>query len=328
MCKLTRRNLYHFNFCSQAGPCFDWFLPGMCVNNLLVGLWRYAFSKIRCVVAQGGAEDFDFLLDVHWHAVQGARLKASLQFLPGRSTQFSMICAAIVLEPLRWLVKHFLLAGKNSGKKCAVPEMFNLVSPNFSAVVVVLQYYAALVTGRSSRLILLWSTASCKSFEEWCRKHPAEVYILRRAVLISETWIRRRIHGPATSWPWKLAVAADGRQPVAMRRGVAEDFLKSELCCLDPHAGRRLRHVSRVCNDFLISAAWSDAVHCWLRTVRLVMSSVENKHARNRQACRNSPLSWGHFAAQYVNREAMQVLSDILESKSSAMTTPQEWGVC
>ena len=94
-----------------------------------------------------------------------------------------------------------------------------------------------------ARLELVWRSASCSSYAEWCRSCQDQVQLLRRVILNASGWVYRRHIKELSKFPWKwasLCNVANGHDEVADQ--VIEDVMSRRGRCYRPGFARRLRN--------------------------------------------------------------------------------------
>ena len=109
-----------------------------------------------------------------------------------------VVILALVVEPLRFLCSHFMKCSfADIAKPCNTfsPAM-NLINPSASLVIAALQYWSDLLAfpANHPRLLLAATQRRCSSFEEWRGRHPADMDILRKAILVVSAQVWRRVY--------------------------------------------------------------------------------------------------------------------------------------
>ena len=92
---------------TKLGPCLDWRMV-----SGIIGIFRkvfpIAFQRLGLKTVVGGDDDA-YLIDVDWHAVMGSRVSKVRQGLADPMMFSCIIILAIVLEPIRWFTRWFLV---------------------------------------------------------------------------------------------------------------------------------------------------------------------------------------------------------------------------
>ena len=72
----------------------------------------------------------------------------------------------------------------------------NLINPSASLVIAALQYWSDLLAfpANHARLLLAATHRRCSSFEEWRGRHPADMDLLRKAILVVSAQVWRRVY--------------------------------------------------------------------------------------------------------------------------------------
>ena len=91
-----------------------------------------------------------------WGKLAGKRYRRSLGFAGDLAKQRNIIITAIILEPLRYLHLYFMKIGHSLPDNRRAPALIEEIWEQSRLVHAVLQYYSAVLLGRSPRLILIW----------------------------------------------------------------------------------------------------------------------------------------------------------------------------
>lgn len=104
----------------------------------------------------------------------------------------ALLIFALTIEPLRCLSMWLMRRARLSQDPCAQPRVLDFLSPSHSVVTHARQYFASLLCGMSSRLLLVWRLAQAESLKAWCAACPDQVRLLRRTVLVADSALHRR----------------------------------------------------------------------------------------------------------------------------------------
>ena len=114
-----------------------------------------------------------------------------MTFIRSSSERFHIACLCITLEPLRALHSRFMHLPNKVRTHNAVPGLLTEVNKETSTVHMALQYYATLLAGRCSRLLLVWRWQGGFSLLEWIRDTPEKALLLRRIALAAMSEVPR-----------------------------------------------------------------------------------------------------------------------------------------
>ena len=163
-----------------------------------------------------------------------------MQFVSDSWKRMLVVMLGLILEPLtvimRWLLKVSRIATSEE-----YPPMCTFIHPRISPVVLARQHIAALLGGKSSRLIMVYGLQKFKTLCQWIRERPREAVVLRRLLLTIDSWIYRRHVLPFKRVPFSLACVVGDRRTRTERQSTSSAFMCAQPCCLDEFFGRRLR---------------------------------------------------------------------------------------
>ena len=157
-----------------------WTKLGDCVDAvLLLSLCHGLFGRLydclgACVTQDGrraaakddGEHEHLFLEDIDFGAVQGKRYRVGRQLFEP-VMQVSMIVLALVMEPLRGVSAWLMGRAREAKPLSPHSKTCDLWSPSHSPITAAPQYFATLLWGRNNRLLFLWRSAGCRSFQQW-----------------------------------------------------------------------------------------------------------------------------------------------------------------
>ncbi len=141
----------------------------------------------------------------------------------------------------------FLGSASSRGTFASSPILFKLANPRTSPLVASLQYLASLLFGKGekTRLQILFSSSHA-SLEEWEQECTQDVRALRRMVLLTISWLQRRIGDRIDEPPFSLVALSDPKLPENLRQSIARRWDDTNPCCVRPGFAAKMkkRHVS------------------------------------------------------------------------------------
>ena len=300
---------------TKLGPCLDCMLLGQ-LHGLLAMLFRTALGKLPFVTdVQSDVKNKDDIdpeaqSELTWHQVAGSRYQKATRLVRSEVDNESLRITAVTMEPIRFLTRWFLRCSREHHAP-KIPYLCSAVNPEFSPVTTSSQHFTALLFGSASRLRVIFGMRGCQSFLDWARAYPGSADLLRRAVLVGVSGIRKRHAKPLESWPWRLASLVDPRVPDTTKTTVATEFMSAKACCLPFGFARRLQaRIGSV--GGLLSPGFKAAMWGLGRVVQMTVAGIENRHARSRRR-RTPDTAWHNFVVRYINEEAktLQVMREI-----------------
>lgn len=132
------------------------------------------------------------------------------------------------------------------------PILFQLANPEHSQLVAGLQYLASLLFGNSSqsRLQILFSSSHA-SLAEWEHESCGDVRVLRRMVLLTVSWMQRRLCDRLAEPPFSLVAMADTAAPDSLRRDLARKWDDLNRCCVRPGFAAKMKQRNVSGDDIL-----------------------------------------------------------------------------
>ena len=326
MRKKMKRELINFMFAclpttpsrgkwTKQGPCLAFFVRCLCCVNCLPLLWPFAFQGLSVQVMWGVDLADPYTQEVNWSAVAGSRASRAGSLITQVSTPTVLLIFAIVLEPIQaYLTPWFLAASRATKRKMRSswthPPLLDLVSPEYSPVVRVLQYWSAMLqSGEAERLQLVYLRGH-RSFEAWAADNADHLKMLRVGVSVAASWLHRRFQ---VKFPFLAAACADSRLSRQRREEVSAKFFSRPRRFLDAYWSVRLRTSLEGDGDQVITNGDDLALARgglarfllrWAWCVRLSIAMVEFVHGRNRARNANST-SWANFVSSYLLMESL-----------------------
>jgi len=113
-----------------------------------------------------------------WSKVTGSRKQ--LFFSLGVDHWHNVFTAGVVREGSRALALVFMASSADVVNTEEMPAVARLASSRHSLIIMVLNYYSALLAGASTRMRMLHTYRGCSTYEEWSRKYTGDIAALRR----------------------------------------------------------------------------------------------------------------------------------------------------
>ena len=162
-------------------------------------------------------EDADRSMDpklvesLSFHAVNGKRLRSSMEFLGDPTSRWTVKLLSVCMEPTRMLTWYWLSCIGSSLKAGERPALYKLLDPRTSVIIQALQHYSSLVmsTQGGGRMCLLWPCSSFTSFAEFCHLHQDQCRKIRRLLLLGSAWVFRRHYTYLNSDTFALTMVGD-----------------------------------------------------------------------------------------------------------------------
>ena len=104
----------------------------------------------------------------------------------------SVLQSSLVLGPIRWFVRWLLRNSRQERDPRRAPALSDIVTPSFSPLLVLRQYFSSLLAGASGRLNLILRRFGCESVRQFCAKHSDVALRMRRLILTADAWIFQR----------------------------------------------------------------------------------------------------------------------------------------
>ena len=300
---------------TKYGQALDWHLVALGCCNFLPQLYKPAYQKIDLRVVKNAAaavgKDPE-VQELSWHELESKRHKAYGSVVAAPATLRSVIVLCIVLEPCRWLARWFMRRSSQwrrarAQRRGKAPPVCDMTWLEASPAVRVLQYLSQLLSGRASRLTLLWSRR-CDSWEDFCTAEPDTLLMLRRTVQVASAEIEMRHFRPYFQLPFSLCSIVDHRRPVDQRRALAGELERLRDCAELHDAWFFPQLCAHFANaDELMAATMQRFLHCWSWTIVMTICQNEFCHGRNRTRAHESQ-AWAQFAAHSYNQEQMKRL--------------------
>lgn len=184
--------------------------------------------------------------------ITGKRAKRTQELLTDIHTTdlgYRLVLLSIVDEPVRFLQCKFLHFSKH-GDELA---LWHFSNPEVSPLTAVLQYFSSLLfsTG-GNRLVLLFGKEGFVDVETWEQRRPDQVRMLRRMVLLANSWVQRRHCDRLFDMPWSICALADPTISQERKSTLIKMWDNKLGCCLRPGFARQLK-ARGVSGDDLLS---------------------------------------------------------------------------
>lgn len=302
---------------TKLGPCLDATLLGQ-LHGLWPKLFSTAFARLTFATDMKEAEVADIDPEVRseltWHQVAGTRYKKATRLVRSEVDNEKLRIASVTMEPIRFLTRWFLRCSREHHAP-RIPYLCSACNPKFSPVTVAAQHFTALLFGSASRLRILYGMRGCQSFLEWARLYSESADVLRRAILVGLSGLRKRHAKPLESWPWRLTSLCDPRASNGEKNSIASQFVAAKACCLPFGFARRVHGRIRGVDD-LLSEGFQATMWGLGRVVQMTVAGIEHRHARSRRR-RTPDTAWHNFVVRYVNEEAktLKVMREIRQRR-------------
>lgn len=202
---------------TKISPCLQFAVSGILVHQVLPALFHIAFQAFAAVATITSSNAFDELdpamrEEVYFRQINGVRIEKTRVFFDDLEVHAKLIMLALVMEPMQWLTSILLSNSAEALDLSRRPFIFDCLLPARSPFTVAMQLYSTMLSGKGSRLSLLFRSARCHSFEEWGNSNPHLLKLFCAAILTASAWIWRRHHHELQQHPWQLMALADVRE--------------------------------------------------------------------------------------------------------------------
>ena len=306
---------------TQFNGCIDWVFMGIAPHNLLAGLYQHSFGTLTVKMEQKAAAfhkkasaDGEYLQEMSWHALVGARMRAGLGLMNDTFALSSIAVLMIIIEPLQYLVRWLFIVERGAKDVSCGPPIFDLVTVRYSPLLVIRQYLSSIVSGRCSRLLLVIRFWGCETLAELVEQFPETAMLIRRLVQVCDAWVYRRLWKQYASWPWLIAAVADVRNTLEYRLGIAASFIRSPCrFCLDEFFLRRLIEKFPMLTpiEFVTGPLWQTFIYNSAVSIMLHIATIETRHARNRRT-HAVGTNLVTFISKYLVQEAAHIQRSLL----------------
>ena len=164
-----------------------------------------------CQLSQDAADANGEVSMLNWHALAGTRFSRTLRMLSCAEERFHRTLLAITIEPLRHLHSTYLRFAHEALDDQKWPRLIDEIWGPTSKGVEVLQYYSTLLSGRATRLKLLWRLDGANSIEEWIVSNVSHAKQTRRLLMNAMASVYRRHVQELRDWPWALLLGLFSR---------------------------------------------------------------------------------------------------------------------
>ena len=288
---------------TKMALCLDWHLVTMGFQSILKQLGALAYSKFHVRVSkESDGLDPTIVQDFFWHELRGKRFR---YYFGDMSEQrlVSVIILSIVFEPCRFITSWYFRRAslvqrgqaQHSGRMAPLCDLVWLQASPFTRCC---QYLSMVLTGRASRLKLLWGRRY-GSFDEWARAEPAALLQLRRTAAAAYTWMYHRGVEMHLKMPWPLASVCDARRAVSERKQIWRHFThNSSAETLDEYFSVPFKADAQHIDDIFHPehAHIVKGLGLWSWAVALTIAPAEFYHGRNRSRAHPDQL-WHNFVA-------------------------------
>ena len=150
---------------------------------------------------------------------------------------------AVTTEPIRYVTEHFIQTTSEK-RNATQPMLFQMTDPQRSPVRVSLMHCAELLSGRASRLQLVWRPGGWDSLASWAVSNPVDAKRFRDGIVTVSAWLFERHQRPFSTEPLRLVALGDPRRSEESRVEIVNQFKftregNNRLICCVPWGVRR-----------------------------------------------------------------------------------------
>ncbi|CAK0893274.1 unnamed protein product [Prorocentrum cordatum] len=283
---ITKTVLHHMplvpsvNKWTKLGPCVDVLVFGLLAHRVLPVCFESLKFKAPPSRDDHEADD-QFKFEADFSALQGKRFRLALDMLKSEASVGCIVMLGIVLEPVRHVSAWLMRRARECPDPCGRPAVLDFFNDRFNPVVHARQYISTLLSGRATRLVLLWRIRQRESLQDWFGKHPEDIRLFRRLLLALDCALFRRHYCPSRRFPWGLVRLCDDRFSAAEREQLAEKFFRTPECCLHPGFARKVASALASSRE-LLTEKWLARLRVLVRVLTLQVADVEWRHGRVR----------------------------------------------
>ena len=228
-------------------PAVCFFLRLAVVHKLLAQLLTAAFAGLEnklyesmdnAAATMKSSEHMEAAIvdEFHWHAASGKRLKSAKAFLSIDSNREGFFLMALILQLLSFMTSTML---KTRGPEDS-PLLHDLTNPEFSCIIVALQFLSSLLMmGTAMHIELFWRLCGHASVNA-LYADTVRLIRLRSLIVTTSAWLYGRHWHLVTSMPCAVVGMSDLRRCRQDRLSIAERVNRLTKCC-----GGRLVSVMR-----------------------------------------------------------------------------------
>jgi hypothetical protein len=224
---------------TKVGPVVDFILTSNSIHGCLKQVFAIAARALKFTskaVAQG--LDEQLAQDLDFNQIAGSRCNSGKLFLKCNTSRFKLALLGIVMEPLRYLTRCFIMCAKSSRDNARAPPLLDMLHRDLSPLTAALQYLAGLLCSSRSRDCDLWQLLyrwqGFADVDEWMAQRPGELRLTRRIILLASSWVYRRHLVCFQDWPWALCSLADVRVPESQHADIVSRWDSMNMCCVPP----------------------------------------------------------------------------------------------
>ena len=186
----------------QGGIATDSSMMGGCNNQMQEiarrGLEAIEFTSRTVVDAESAEIGLEDKVE-KWSKVTGSRKKLFFSLVVDHRQ--NVFTVGVVREGSRALALVFMASSADVVNTEEMPAVARLASSRHSLIIMVLNYYSALLAGASTRMRMLHTYRGCSTYEEWSRKYPGDIAALRRGASSIYCALKRRLLDRIQSFP-------------------------------------------------------------------------------------------------------------------------------
>jgi len=319
-------------------PCLDWTMFGLLCGGILRHVLLKALGEIRpsTEIADIAANPEDrsqqSLKDLSFHQVCGLRVRDTIALVGSKEDTFRIIVSSIGLEAVRVLTYFFLTCSKTSHDPNKPMKIHQFLWPASSPLVMVMQYISFIVSGASRRLVLLWQTFGCASFEEFWETQPELANFAECLFLMVAALLEKRLGSFMRFHSSQTAQLCDQRVSLDDRISRAEVLRAKRSCCVGAIVERLVQKPPTVGDVFGSKGMARLQAYSWGLSSVLSVADMERLHRVSKSILVSKLMDWTHFTAVSMCRQqrgcalraAWQMRAQLLGSAASAALTDGE----
>ena len=260
----------------------------------------------------------------HFRRQQRVRAKKARDFIASTELSFKLLLWATIARQCMRLHYHLFNhklsrePGRNGG------GLINFCNVRNGIAIQVLELLTKSLDPSTAEHRTFWHLLidNLGAFGEWCTEHKE---MARKAVLTLVGNIWRRLVHQFEPYPWRLGLLVDKRVSLAMRQEVAQAFLDTPACCLDPWFSAVLRNMISSVDDLLTGAVHDMLLHIFTDAC-IVTTHVENIFAHVRKLALKAlrPLHVAQVASNHMLTESKRVHTQWVEKAIFDLPVAQE----
>lgn len=265
---------------TKLGPVLDATMLGICFG-MWPGLFKTAFGNLAfaCEVSNvGGGRTEEAADEQHeFQALQGKRYRAALALHESQDARIRIVLLAIVLEPVRFLLKTFFRwSHKLPRPSCAAARVHTdgaRAQPGFRCNAVPIGVGVRTSAARCART-LVCLLCGHDSMQAFLQNDPDIAHAFARAALLCMAWVWRKIRRRFEDFPFKLFRLTDARCPASDKDRLCREWDSARPCCLRPSMAASMKR-SGITSADLMGPDWHKVLRSAASVLRLTVADIE-----------------------------------------------------